>query len=599
MRKDIKAPSSYFTGNIGELSTNLIYQRNHIVCTSLGKSDFGEDLFCDIFSSSRDHSTFVRTRFSFRTQVKSTVEFEKEGYIRKTKKGLSVSLSSSLLKLWEQSYYPVVLIVWECSKNIGYWCFPTEETDIERIENNTVTISVKYSHVFDDEGVQRIKKQVESYYLTKIFKTHNSKYKCNIYPIWMPQYRIFTSMEIYDNMPIQESGNMKAIVNLPDMLPAFLASYHHCELGGYITGIEYIVDAQPLEQFWDGIYETIMQVKSGLSQNEWIAFIISPVEIISELDERRISNVTEWTSVSLVENRIITDFNFTFDLSDNYVYSEKVRALSDNQEFYVHNSGDFAVEIFSAGFSFHTRKTDFELASAIRNKSFCIVDISQCSVKEVEQIKEWCGEREYRFVELSNDKNKIAITHKLFDITNFGTFLPGVVTWKEWDELQFESKDFLEQIPFGNPLNSKEKEVISSRYIQKKKYSDLSLLQYSQTLSAEVLDHGNRNIRFVTYVGVFDEHECKIYFEEARKKLKEKLKHFELYYEVYDDMSNIILEICPEVNQSTQQIVTLAEKIYHDLVIRIRKHSTRQENMGYYVKYCLDRWIPEKLVGKR
>lgn len=468
MRKDIKAPSSYFTGNIGELSTNLIYQRNHIVCTSLGKSDFGEDLFCDIFSSSRDHSTFVRTRFSFRTQVKSTVEFEKEGYIRKTKKGLSVSLSSSLLKLWEQSYYPVVLIVWECSKNIGYWCFPTEETDIERIENNTVTISVKYSHVFDDEGVQRIKKQVESYYLTKIFKTHNSKYKCNIYPIWMPQYRIFTSMEIYDNMPIQESGNMKAIVNLPDMLPAFLASYHHCELGGYITGIEYIVDAQPLEQFWDGIYETIMQVKSGLSQNEWIAFIISPVEIISELDERRISNVTEWTSVSLVENRIITDFNFTFDLSDNYVYSEKVRALSDNQEFYVHNSGDFAVEIFSAGFSFHTRKTDFELASAIRNKSFCIVDISQCSVKEVEQIKEWCGEREYRFVELSNDKNKIAITHKLFDITNFGTFLPGVVTWKEWDELQFESKDFLEQIPFGNPLNSKEKEVISSRYIQKK-----------------------------------------------------------------------------------------------------------------------------------
>ena len=54
MRKDIKAPNSYFTGNIGELSTNLIYQRNHIECTSLGKSDFGEDLFCDIFSGSKE-----------------------------------------------------------------------------------------------------------------------------------------------------------------------------------------------------------------------------------------------------------------------------------------------------------------------------------------------------------------------------------------------------------------------------------------------------------------------------------------------------------------------------------------------------------------
>ncbi len=58
MRKDIKAPNSYFTGNIGELSTNLIYQRNHIVCTSLGKSDFGEDLFCDIFSGSKDCNTY-------------------------------------------------------------------------------------------------------------------------------------------------------------------------------------------------------------------------------------------------------------------------------------------------------------------------------------------------------------------------------------------------------------------------------------------------------------------------------------------------------------------------------------------------------------
>ena len=154
-----------------------------------------------------------------------------------------------------------MLIVWECSKNIGYWCFPTEETDIEKPENDTVSVSVKYTHVFDDEGVQRIKSQVESYYLTKVYKIHNSKYKCNIYPIWMPQYRIFTSMEIYNNFPIRESGHMKAISSLPNMLPAFLASYHHCELGGYITGVEYIADAQPMEQFWDGIYEVIIQVK--------------------------------------------------------------------------------------------------------------------------------------------------------------------------------------------------------------------------------------------------------------------------------------------------------------------------------------------------
>lgn len=540
MRKDIKAPNSYFTGNIGELSTNLIYQRNHIVCTSLGKSDFGEDLFCDIFSGSKDCNTYVRTQFSFRTQVKSTVEFEKEGYIRRTKKGLSVSLSTGLLKLWKHSYYPVVLIVWECSKNIGYWCFPTEETDIEKPESDTVSVSVKYTHVFDDEGVQRIKSQVESYYLTKVYKIHNSKYKCNIYPIWMPQYRIFTSMEIYNNFPIRESGNMKAISSLPNMLPAYLASYHHCELGGYITGVEYIADAQPMEQFWEGIYEVIIQVKPELQNNGWIAFIISPVEIISELDERRISNLTEWTSFSRIENSIITDYHFTFDLDESYIYSEKVRSWSDEQELFVHNSGDFAVEIFSSGFSFYTRKTDIELVSALRNKSFCIIDISQCSIKEVELIAEWCRERE-----------------------------------------------------------PKEKEMIFDKYFQREKYFDLSSLQYSQTLNGEALNHGNRTIKFVTYVGTFDEEECGIYFEDVRKKLKEKLNYFELYYEIYEDMSNIILEICPKIHQSTKRVVSLVEKIYHELVVNIRKHSSRQENMGYYIKYCLDRWIPEKLVGKR
>lgn len=125
-----------------------------------------------------------------------------------------------------------------------------------------------------------------------------------------------------------------------------MTSYHHCELGGYITGVEYIVGAQPMEQFWDAIYGVIKQIMPDLQNNQWIAFIISPVEIISELDERRISNLTEWTSFSLIENSIITDYHFTFDLDESYIYSEKVRSLSDDQEFFVHNSGDFAVEIF-------------------------------------------------------------------------------------------------------------------------------------------------------------------------------------------------------------------------------------------------------------
>lgn len=35
------------------------------------------------FSGSKDCNTYVRIQFLFKTQVKSTVEFEKEGYILK------------------------------------------------------------------------------------------------------------------------------------------------------------------------------------------------------------------------------------------------------------------------------------------------------------------------------------------------------------------------------------------------------------------------------------------------------------------------------------------------------------------------------------
>lgn len=236
MRKAIKAPESYFTGNIGELSVNLIYQQNHVVCTSLGRSDFGEDLLCDIFSNSEESNINVRTCFSFRTQVKTTIEIEREGYIRKTEKGISVSLSSGLLELWEQNYYPTVLVIWECSKNVGYWCFPTEQINIEEIEKNTVSICVKYNCVFDDEGVQEIKRQVESYYL-KMYKTNNAKYKCNIYPVWMPQYRNFTPLEIYNNVLNEKSKNTRAVQSSSDMMPAFLASYYNCNMNGILQGL--------------------------------------------------------------------------------------------------------------------------------------------------------------------------------------------------------------------------------------------------------------------------------------------------------------------------------------------------------------------------
>lgn len=597
LSKDVKALNSYFTGNVGELSVNLIYQKNNIVCTPLGTSDFGEDLLCDIFSLSKDNKASIRTQFSFRTQVKTTGDIKKEGYIRRTAKGLSISLSTGLLKIWEQSYYPVVLVMWEVSSDTGYWCFPTEQIEISSLENETLNISIELNNVFDSKGIQRIREQVESYY-NKMYKIDKAKYQCNIYPVWMPEYRLFTSMETYK---IFQGNNAKAkvVCHMADMLPAFLSSYHNCNHGSFLSGIEYSNKVQSLGQFWTEVNDFINEIRLTLPDNEWISYIISPVELISEIDERKISNLTDWSCFSVIGNNIISDFDYTYNLNPNYTYSEKVRATSDDQEFFVHSSGDFAVEIFSTGFSFFTRKADFQLVDTLHSKSFCIIDISKCNPVEVVAIADWCNESNYRFIELDDDKDKIVISHMFFEAGSFGTLLPGTSTWKEWDALNFDSEEFFNKLPHGTSVDLIEKQRIFNKYFQhKEQISDLCLLRYSQALYSEALCHNERLIRFITYVEPTNIVEYNEGFKVAEQNLKEICKHFKLYYDPYEDIADVILEVQPLLTQSTQESIAKVENIYHNLIKSLVEDSDRRENMAYYVKYRLDRWLPESLVRK-
>ncbi|WFA09199.1 hypothetical protein [Tissierella sp. Yu-01] len=121
---------------------------------------------------------------------------------------------------------------------------------------------------------------------------------------------------------------------MADMLPAFLSSYHNSNLGSFLSGIGYSNKVQYLDQFWTGVNDFIAEIRLNLHDNEWVSYIISPVELISEIDGRKISNLTDWSCFSLVGNNIISDFDYTYNLNSNYIYSEKVRATSDDQEFF-------------------------------------------------------------------------------------------------------------------------------------------------------------------------------------------------------------------------------------------------------------------------
>lgn len=71
--------------------------------------------------------------------------------------------------------------------------------------------------------------------------------------------------------------------------------------------------------------------------------IISPIDIVAKHENRCISTATEWISLSLLSNGLVYDHSHNFNPGPNYHYSERIRALSDDSDFFIHESGEFVL----------------------------------------------------------------------------------------------------------------------------------------------------------------------------------------------------------------------------------------------------------------
>lgn len=309
--KDIKAPDSYFTGTAGEDIVKFYLKQWKVACTSLEKSDFGEDILCDIFSTSEDGATNIRTNLSFRTQVKTSFKIENEGYIRQTSSGFSVSIETVLLNLWLKSYYPIILVIWDISAGNGFWCAPIEEIKNKDIsKQDTISIHFDKSNDFQSSG-KAIKEYVEGYY-NEILKLSTSQLRCFIYPLWMPKYRLFTSFEVCKMLEKSAVGSYCCF--LANQLPGFLSSYNSLNIGAYLSCIEYEDKARSADEYLSKLKDFLLNISLPIYGNFWVSFIISPIEIVTTNVYRVVNEVTNWTCFSKIENTLHTDFDYTFSI---------------------------------------------------------------------------------------------------------------------------------------------------------------------------------------------------------------------------------------------------------------------------------------------
>ncbi|WP_010279966.1 DUF4365 domain-containing protein [Paenibacillus senegalensis] len=599
MKKEITAYDSFFTGATGEAIIQSIFSRWKISTTKISESDFGEDFLCDIFLASEDGKTNIRTNLTFRVQVKTTKQISKEGYIRKTKKGFSFSLGTALLELWIESYYPVILVIWDLKENCGYWCAPLQEYNSSKLpDTETATIHFNKEMLLENSE-SKIKDYVQHYY-NGLLNIGDSQYQCYIYPIWMPKYRVFTAFEIMQFFKQASTSTIKQTIHVSNFLPSFLASYNNINLDGGLPCIQYIGNADSLSSYVLSLKKYLSETHVELTDDSWIAFIVSPIEII-QAEYRVINKMTDWISFSLINKQLVTDREYSFELGNDYYYTRKVRASSSDQDLFIHSSGDFAVEVFATGFSLASRKAGCLLNKKYYTRALCIWDVSNCEQSEKEEIEKWCHDNNYTYNILEDDLNIVVIAHENFSKGSYGIMLPGAITWSEFDKGNLSDENITAKIPYGTLANSVDAQKVLNVYLDiPDKITEEVFIKYGQMSSGEVLNHRERLIQFISYIHPLDNKKFERHLEEVKKDfervfLTEEIS-FELFVDFYDGLANLILNIKPSWNVPTNEIIEFATPLFIQIFEEIQTECHQRKNMAYYIKYRLDRFLPEELV---
>ena len=121
-------------------------------------------------------------------------------------------------------------------------------------------------------------------------------------------------------------------------------------------------------------------------------------------------------------------------------------------------------------------------------------------------------------------------------------------------------------------------------------------VRYDEKLSPnEKLFYGEITALTTSYTNDFEKEFLKI-SENIKEELENKFAAYKLYYEPYQDLTDIVLEVKPEYSVQTKDVVETAEIIFNRLLEYLNPYIKDSNNMAYYIKYLLDRWLPEEFV---
>ncbi|WKB81788.1 DUF4365 domain-containing protein [Cellulophaga lytica] len=538
-------------GDIGETTVQLILKKFKWTADII-KSDFGEDIDSNIFI---DNS---RTNYHLRCQVKSTTKDSE--YVKLLKNGnYSVSIASSTLKAWLTSYFPVFLIIYEEQSDLCYWCNPIEQIlkNPSKLEKEKPSIQVPKKNIFNLSSKETILEEVKSFY-RKIQRLDESVIECKIVPILMPNYRIIP-FHHYSSF-IFESNELSPEISgdYIELLPSWMSVLKRIDPTNILTSIKLKSNNTEIDDFLTNLKKKINSFEYSLKDNEWISFIVSPITI--ESNKSSWSNeITFWNSYSKLKNTLIDDYDYCFEIPNNFLRQVSRRARSWEYLHHVNPTKDVAIQLFG---SFEITPTIKKIDQIHDNNIKGQLVLWSCKTEEIEQLQEilFKNELTIRIIEDNKAEQLLAITTPMFD-----PFIGLYSVPMDWDSFEkgnvrnklIQNKLF-DLIP-GKEYKGKVPEFLSEVL---NKYSDKEYKSVTTTESEYIagfpLKLEDREI-FVSRFQMIPNESVQEIKEKLNKSLPLNLKNYHIEFGLKDDsmwetpIYELLISWTPEIIKSSKE----------------------------------------------
>lgn len=475
-------------GDIGETTVQLILKKYKWTADII-KSDFGEDIDCNVYINN------TRTNYHLRCQVKSTTK--DSDYVKQLKNGdYSVSISSGLLKAWLSSYFPVFLVIYEEDSDLCYWTNPTKQIleNPSKLEKDYPSIRVQKDNILDKGSREEILNEVKQFY-HKIQRLDEATISCKVTPLLMPNYRVIPFHHFSES--IYNKSQLKAEIagDFIELLPSWMTILKRLDPSNALPSIKFSSTKTDLDDFLTILEQKLNDFHYSMKDNEWISFVVSPIEIQSN-NSSWFNELTYWTSYSRIGENLVNDTEYNFEVPTGFLGQVSRRARSWEYCHYVNPKKDIAIQFFSCNeITPSLQNIDKVHSQNIKGQLI----LWECKKEELDNIAKIISSYELalKLIDDSTELCLIAITNPMFD-----PFLGMYSVAMDWESFEngsvrnkLEKNDLLNVIP-GNEYKGKMPdflEEVLNKY-ENKNYTK-ALVTEMEYIAGFPLMHNERGIQ--------------------------------------------------------------------------------------------------------